>query len=100
MTIRISLDKQHYTNLYSILGNKLNSILNKFVIFCEVNKINLEFSALDMNKKELSIFLKEVGLEKYENRYVLLKYYKDISKLKIKGKYVTPDGQIHNKIIN
>lgn len=91
--IRVSFDKNHYV---------ASGDFKKMAVFTDdaVNhNIQLSFHSLGMSESEISEFLLGTDLEKYREFFYPLRYYKKISRVKLKGEYLRVDGQIFNKIV-
>lgn len=91
--VRISFDSSH---------NPTKKDFDKMVLFANDAKgvgINFAFYSLDMNKEQISWFIKGTGLDSFSNYFHPLLYYKDISLVKLKGKYLSVDGKLPEKII-
>ena len=91
--IRVSFDKSHYmiSNDFKKMAVFANDAIN--------HGIQFNFYSLGMKRSEILKFLNGTELEKYRSFFYTLRYYKNISRVKLKGEYLRVDGKIFNKIL-
>lgn len=96
--VRISFDNRH---IFKLNDELIRLEFEKMAFFAEealIKKINFGFYSLGMDKDQIYKFIKSTPLEKYIEYFHTLIKYDDISKVVLKGKYLTVDGRLLDSI--
>ncbi|MFH1697079.1 MAG: radical SAM protein [Candidatus Diapherotrites archaeon] len=99
ISVRISFDSQHTGWLNETARKKEFEKMARFAQDARRAGIKFGFYALGMGKKQIEKFIDGTPLEKYAKKFRSLTLYSDVSCVKLRGKYITADGRVHNCLV-